>query len=52
MIFDTKTLKILAEVPIAKDLYPELAIWHGGGKIVLATQAPPDKLAIYELAAP
>lgn len=52
VIFDTKTLKILAQVPIEKDLYPGLAIWHGGGKIVLATQAPPDKLAVYELAAP
>ncbi len=50
VIFETKTLKILAQLPIEKRLYPELAIWHGDGKIVLATQASPDKLAIYELA--
>jgi hypothetical protein len=49
VIFDAKTLKVLAQVPIEKDLYPELAIWHGGGKIVLATQANSNKLAIYEL---
>lgn len=52
VIFDTKTLKILAQVPIEKDLYPELAIWHGDGKVVLATQASSNKLVIYELAAP
>jgi hypothetical protein len=49
VIFDAKTLKILAQVPIQKDVYPELAIWHGSGKIVLATQASSNKLAIYEL---
>ena len=52
VIFDTKTLKILAQVPIEKDLYPELAIWHGGEKIVLVTQADSNKLAIYEFPAP
>jgi WD40 repeat protein len=51
-IFDAKTLKILAEVPIEKDLHPELAIWHGSGKIVLATQASPNKVLIYELVEP
>jgi len=52
VVFDTKTLKILNEVPIEKDLYPELAIWHGDGKIVLVTQASSNKLVIYELAEP
>jgi WD40 repeat protein len=48
-VFDAKTLKILAEVPVEKDLHLELAIWHGSGKIVLATQAFPNKVLIYEL---
>ena len=39
VIFDTKTLKILAEVPLDKDLYPEFAIWQGNGKIVPATDS-------------
>jgi hypothetical protein len=52
VIFDTRTLKVLGQVPLQKDLYPELAIWHGDGKIVLATQASSDKLMIYELGEP
>jgi WD40 repeat protein len=52
IVFDVKSLRIMAEVPIEKDLYPELAIWHGDGKIVLATQASSNKLVIYELAEP
>lgn len=52
VIFDTKTLNILTRVPIEKDLYPELAIWHGDGKIVLATQTASNKLAIYEFPVP
>jgi hypothetical protein len=52
VIFDVETLKVLAEVPIKKDLYPELAIWHGGRKIVLATQADSNKIAIYEFPSP
>lgn len=52
VIFGTGTLKILAQVPIEKDLYPELAIWHGDGRIVLATQADSNKLAIYEFQTP
>lgn len=52
VVFDTKTLKILDEVPIAKNLYPELALWHGGGKVVLATQADSNKVAIYEFPVP
>jgi hypothetical protein len=43
-------LKILAEVPLDKDIYPEFAIWHGNGKIVLATDSDSNKLGIYELA--
>jgi WD40 repeat protein len=52
VIFDARTLKIISEVSIERDLKPELAIWHGNGKIVLATQASSDKLEIYELAEP
>ncbi len=53
VVFDAKTLKIISEVPIERDLYPELAIWHGDGKIILATtQAFSNKLVIYELAEP
>jgi WD40 repeat protein len=52
VVFDAKTLKIVSEVPIERDLFPELAIWHGDGKIVLATQASSNKLLIYELAEP
>jgi hypothetical protein len=49
VVFDTKTLKILSEVPIDRDLNPELAVWHGDGKVFLATQASSNKLVIYEL---
>lgn len=52
VVFNAKTLKIIAEVPIERDLSPQLAIWHGDAKIVLATQAPSNKLVIYELAEP
>jgi WD40 repeat protein len=52
VVFDTKTLKILSEVPIDRDLNPELAVWHGDGKVVLATQASSNKLVIYELVEP
>jgi hypothetical protein len=52
VIFDTKTLKILTKVPIEKELYPEVAIWHASGKIVLVTEADSNKLAIYEFPAP
>jgi hypothetical protein len=52
VVFDTKTLKILSEVPIDRDLNPEVAVWHGNGKVVLATQASSNKLVIYELVEP
>lgn len=52
VIFDTKTLKIIAQVPVKKDLYPELALWHGDGKIILATQSDSDKLAIFQFPVP
>lgn len=29
-----------------------MAIWHGGGKVVLATQADSNKVAIYEFRVP
>lgn len=49
VIFDTRTLKVLAGIPIGKKLYPEFAIWHGDGKIVLVTQRGSNKLVIYEV---
>lgn len=52
VVFDARTLKIVSEVPMDRDLKPELAVWHGNGKIVLATQASSNKLVIYELAVP
>lgn len=52
VVFDARTLKIVSEVPMDRDLKPELAVWHGNGKIVLATQASSNKLVIYELAEP
>lgn len=52
VVFDVRTLKIVGEVPMDRDLKPELAVWHANGKIVLAMQAPSNKLAIYELAEP
>jgi hypothetical protein len=52
VVFDTRTLKILAEIPIAKNLYPELAIWHGDGRIALVTQGGSNRLLIYEIPLP
>jgi WD40 repeat protein len=52
VVFDAKTLKIVTELPIERDLYPELAIWHGNGKIILATQASSNKLVTYEIVEP
>jgi hypothetical protein len=49
VIFDARTLKILGQISVAKDLYPEFATWHGNGRVVLATQSAPNTLAIYEL---
>jgi hypothetical protein len=49
---DTKTLKILSEVPIDRDPNPEVAVWHGNGKVVLTAQASSNKLVIYELVEP
>jgi hypothetical protein len=50
VIFDTRTLRVLGQVPLQKDLYPEFAIWHGNEKIVLATESDSNKLELYELA--
>jgi hypothetical protein len=52
VIFDTKALQILGEVPVERDLSPGLAIWHWAGRIVLAAQASSGKLVIYELGEP
>jgi hypothetical protein len=47
--FEVKTLKILGRVSLDKRLMPEVALWHGAGRISVAVQSSSNKVAVYEI---
>jgi len=49
VIFEVKTLKILGRVSLDKRLMPEVALWHGAGRISIAVQSSSNKVGVYEI---
>ena len=52
VVFDTKTLSVIAEIPVSRKARPDMAVRHRDGRVLVATLDFPGRLSVYEFSIP